>query len=569
MKKFVSLLLVCVLLFAVGCAADSGQASDDKEPANTEQNADSGKEAKDKKADEKAKDEKSDGEWQLTVLHTNDTHGHLENVPRRFTAVKEIRKEVENAILVDAGDVFSGTLYFTKFFGLADRDFMEKLGYDAMVPGNHEFDKGPKKFAEFVDQAGFPLVSANIDYSAEPTLKDLFVDEIAAQKDGYGGKIYPAVVLDVNGEKVGVLGLTTEETVTLASPGKKLKFNSVVEAAQQAVAKLEEQGVHKIIALTHLGHTEDLALADAVDGIDVIVGGHSHTKVDEPVVVEKDNGPTVVVQADEWGNFLGRLDVTFDKDGKLTKWNGKLIDINEQDKDEKFVIADDEEAQAALDEYTKELEKMTKQVVGRTKVDLDGERDHVRTQETNLANLIADSILWKAKDHGATLAIHNGGNVRASISKGDITLGDIRTVQPFENMLVTVELTGQQVMDALEHGVSEVEEGHGGFPQVSGMRYEFDSSQPAGERLLKVEVKKGKTYAPIDPKATYDVVTNSFLADGGDGYDMLKKAKDDGKLKELYFVDYEVFMEYLKEVGEVNPQVEGRIIDVSAVEKAS
>ncbi len=171
------------------------------------------------------------GDFDLTIMHTNDTHAHLDNAPRRLTAVEEIRASHDNTILLDAGDVFSGTLFFNKYKGLADVQFMNMMKYDAMVPGNHEFDEGPKTFSEFVKQTKFPIVSANIDYSKNADLSPLYKDEIAMTGDD--GTIYPAVILDVNGEEVGVFGLTIESTDELSSPGETISFLNHQEQAEE------------------------------------------------------------------------------------------------------------------------------------------------------------------------------------------------------------------------------------------------------------------------------------------------------------------------------------------------
>lgn len=499
--------------------------------------------------------------WNLTIMHTNDTHAHLENITKRFTAVNEIRAEVKNSILVDAGDVFSGTLFFNKYLGKADLQFMNLLGYDAMTFGNHEFDRKPAVLAEFVKDTNFPMVSSNIDFTQDAHMKG-FVQSGVGEK-AEGGKIYNSIILEVDGQKVGVIGLTTLETEFIASPGPDIKFNDYVESTKAAKAALEAKGINKIVVLSHLGYDEDLKLAKAVEGLDVIVGGHSHTKLDKPVVVE--NGtPTLVVQANEWGKYLGRVDVTFDDKGVLTAWDGKLIDINAKDKDGNFVIADDATAKALYDELNAPLKEMLTEVVGHTTVDLEGNKSIVRTQETNLGNLIADAMLAKGNAlTGATIAITNGGGIRASIAKGDITLGDVRTVQPFENTFVTLEMTGAQILASLEHGVSKVEEEKGQFAHVAGLKFSFDPTKPAGSRVVSVEVKTDNGFVALDPKAMYNVATNAFMADAGDGYTAMKEAKDAGKMRDLYFVDYEIFVEYLAQFDQVSPQVEGRIINLA------
>gem|GEM_PF-281323 len=500
-------------------------------------------------ADDLAFATKPQTDFDLTVMHTNDTHARLDNVAKRVTAVKEIRSEGKNNILLDAGDVFSGSLWFNVYEGLADLQFMNMMGYDAMVPGNHEFDLGPTPFSTFVSKANFPIVSANIDYSNNAELNSQFVNTIG--KPGVGGKIYPAIILEVDGEQVGVFGLTTEDTSFISNPGSTIRFENHLTKAQATVDMLKAEGVNKIIALTHLGFNMDKLLAESVSGIDIIVGGHSHTQVNEPVVFNTATEPTVVVQAKEYNEFLGRLDVTFDPNGVLKVWNGKLIELKNK--------AEDPEAKALLDTLKPEIDAIKSKVVGSTAVELDGKRDNVRSQETNLGNLIADAYLSKAQEYtNASISIINGGGIRSSIKQGTITLGDVQTVMPFGNSLVTLELTGKEIVEALENGVSDVANKGGRFPQVSGLSFWFDATLPVGERVSNVQVKTATGFQPIQENQKYTVATLSFLADGGDGYNSFKKAKSEGRITELFFVDFEVFTEYLSK-GEVNPKVEGRI----------
>lgn len=516
-------------------------------------------------------------DFELRVLHTNDTHAHLDNIARRVTAINTARND--HTLLLDAGDVFSGTLYFNQFNGLADLFFMNELKYDAMTFGNHEFDKGPGTLAEFIKQAKFPFVSANLDFSADADLKGLSHSELGK---GEPGQIYPAVIKEIAGEKVGIIGLTTPETSVLSSPGPDIKFADEVESTQKQVDALEAEGINKIVVLSHLGYTVDQQLAEAVDGIDIIVGGHSHTVLNAPEVHHADEEPTLIVQTGEYNQNLGQLDVTFDSEGKLTAWKGELIALDAKDDAGNFLIKSDAAAEAKLKEYAAPLEDLKKTVIGKTETDLDGERGSVRKQETNLGDLIADGMRSKVKsivkesDVKGYVTIQNGGGIRASIKAGDITLGDLLTTMPFGNNLTALKMTGEEIVAALENGVSGVENGEGRFPQVSGLRFYYDSTKPgeviddvtgektqSGQRIVKVQIQnEGGTYSDIDPKAYYIVATNSFMASGGDFYASMKQAKDDGRFYELNLVDYEVFHEYLDKVGTVKATTQGRITDL-------
>ena len=523
--------------------------------------------------------QEQDDNFELSIMHTNDTHANLDNIALKATAIKEVRAEKPNSLLIDAGDVLTGTLYYNEFKGQADLEFMNLMGYDYMTFGNHEFDSGStpeghKVLADFIKGASFPFVSSNIDFSTDSNLSGLFNDEISENpKDG---AIYNGIIKEVDGEKIGIFGLTTEETVSLSSP--KVQFENYIKEAEKMVAAFEAKGINKIVAITHIGYDDnpdvdnDQILAATVDGIDVIVGGHSHSKLAEPVVVTKDeNGakkdPTVIVQAYQYNNFLGTLDVEFDEKGKVVGKLGELIEIKDQKADADIA--------AKLKVYSDQIANVKTTSSGATTAaelpnprvsDAPDAKISVRNSETALGNLITDGMLDKAKEFNpkTVIAMQNGGGIRAAIDKGDITLGDIITVLPFGNTLATMDLTGEQILKALEHGVSTAPLENGGFLHVSGMKYTYDHSQPAGSRVKTVEIKgaDGK-YTNLDPKATYVVATNAFTAKGGDGYDVFKAVYDQGKVTDLGFSDWENLRDYVQKLKNVDPQIEGRIVDVA------
>lgn len=515
-----------------------------------------------------------DSDFPLTVLHTNDTHAGLDtvsspnNILRRVTAIKEAKATTDNPILVDAGDVFSGTLYFNKYLGQADLAFMNLANYDAMTFGNHEFDKNGETsdvLSQFIGNAEFPFVSSNVNFSADDTLSQMFINEIG--RSGNGGTIYPALIKEVDGEQVGIIGLTTEDTANIASPGKVV-FENAFAKAEETVAMLQKENVNKIIVLSHLGYEEDLKLAKAVKGIDIIVGGHSHTQLDQAVVDHSDpNAPTLIVQTGEKGLFLGQLEVKFNNEGVLTGWKDQLISIDAK-KDGSYVIAEDPEAKQILDtEYKPGIQELTNEVVGNAEVVLNGVRNDVRTKETNLGNLIADGMLYAAQKAGtkAVIALQNGGGIRESINEGPITQGEVLGVLPFNNDLVTITLTGQEIKDAMENGISKAPAADGRFPHVAGLKFYYDSTKPVNERVLSIEVKNGDKYVPLDLNASYEVATNAFTAKGGDFYTSLEKAYKEGRVNLLYLPDFDVFTKYLQEIGNVTAStsaVEGRIVDL-------
>lgn len=285
-------------------------------------------------------------EMELTILHTNDTHAHLENIPRRFTAIYQIRNSRENSLLLDAGDVFSGPFHYNQYLGQADIQFMNEIGYDTMTFGNHEFDKNSEILRNFITAAAFPFVSANINLSKDEKLKNLSQLEIG--NPGTNGMIYPAVIKEMDGQKIGIVGLTTEKTTLLARPNKNIVFENAIEKAKEMIGFLEGEDINKIIVISHLGYDKDKELAKNVEGIDVIVGSHSHTKLRQPDIYNEEKEPTLIVQASKHGRYLGQLDVSFDAQGKLIKWNGKLINVMKKDQTGNYLYREDEWAKNRL-----------------------------------------------------------------------------------------------------------------------------------------------------------------------------------------------------------------------------
>lgn len=508
----------------------------------------------------------AEGDFELTIMHTNDTHANLDKVANRAALVNKIRGEQPNNLLLDAGDVFSGTLYFNTFEGQADLPFMNLMKYDAMTFGNHEFDlgsseRGHQSLAEFVEGAEFPFVAANVDLSADENMGGLQNEVYTA--DYNNGEVYNGIIKEIDGEQVGVFGLTTEETASISSPGD-ITFSNYIEAAEEAVAAFEEAGVNKIVALTHIGFNDsaefdnDQLLAEAVEGIDVIVGGHTHVKLDAPFVYEGNTDPTVIVQANEYNKFLGQLDLTFNEEGVITSHAGQLHDVNAEG------IVPDAEAAELLAPFAEEVAEVKNQSTeASAEIFLNGGRNAggVRASETNLGNLITDGMLAKAKtiDSDTVIALQNGGGIRASIDIGDITVGEVLTTMPFGNALAIMNLTGAELKTALEHSVRQFPAENGGFLQVAGLEMTFDPSAAAGSRVTSVNIKTGDTMTPLDLKANYKVATNTFTAKGGDGFTSFGEAYEDGRVSEPGNIDYEMFIDHIQSLDSVKPMLENRI----------
>ncbi|WP_085991039.1 S-layer homology domain-containing protein [Oceanobacillus senegalensis] len=518
--------------------------------------------------------------FELSVMHTNDTHANLDNAAKKVTAVKEVREEKPHALLVDAGDVMSGTLYFNEFQGMADLQFMNLMGYDVMTFGNHEFDlgsseEGHQALKDFVEAAQFPFVSANVDFSKDEKFTGLFSDTVSSDPDN--GKIYQGIVKEIEGENVGIFGLTTAETVDLSSPGA-IEFEDYIEEAEKAVKAFEKQGIDKIIAVTHIGYDDnvavdnDQALAQEVDGIDLIVGGHTHTKLDEPVIVtEDDHGvekdPTVIVQAYQYNDYLGTVDVQFNENGVVIGAAGELIEVGEKEEDPEAAEMLEKYQSAVIEVSEQEIGAIAMEALVNPRVSDEGnDGKSVRNSETPLGNLITDGMLAKAKEYNedVVMAMQNGGGIRAGIDQGPITVGEVITVLPFGNTLATVEVTGAELKEVFETSFKEYPAESGGFLHIAGGVVEYDSSQPAGERIVSISIEKEDgTLTEVEDDQTYTIATNAFTAKGGDGYTTLAKAYEEGRVTDLGLSDWGNFAEHLASIGEIVPEVEERLVDVA------
>ena len=472
-------------------------------------------------------------EFTVHVLHINDLHSRIEpinrfdstcgaeddaegkcfgGVARVATKINELRDSLkaagENVIVLDAGDQFQGSLMYTTYKGAVEAEFMEAIGFDAMAVGNHEFDDGPEKLAEFIDKVSFPVVSGNIDVSADPLL---------------AGKVSDHTVLEVDGEKIGIVSALATDTVDTSAPGPTVVFSDEIEALSADVAALEAEGVNKIIALTHVGLPVDLKIAASVSGVDAVIGGHSHTYLSSssqkrdgayPTYASQDDGTLVpVAQAYAYSKYVGHLKLTFSDDGALLDASGDTILLDAS-------VTPDAGIAARVAELAGPIEELKARVIGSTAEAIEGDRSVCRTQECPMGNLVADAMLDRVKDQGVTIAIQNGGGLRASIDAGEVTMGEVLTVLPFQNTLATFEATGADIRAALENGVSQVEEVKGRFPQVAGLSFTWDATAAPGSRIGEVMVSEGGSMVPLDAAKVYKVVTNNYVRNGGDGYRM-------------------------------------------------
>ena len=504
----------------------------------------------------------------LTILHTNDVHSHHEpngdghgGAARQATVVNAIRAEAEHVLLLDAGDRFSGTLFHQQYRGADNVAIMNALGYDAMTVGNHEFDDGDDVLALFVGGLEFPALAANVDASAVEALAE---------------RLLPWAVFEIGETQVGVIGLVTPETVVESRPGPELVFNDDLSGVTQAaVDALAAEGVNKIILLSHLGLYVDEPLAEQVSGVDIIVGGHSHNLTSNLYAADAgeypmhklsaSGEPVLIVHAGSDGQFVGRLDVSFNADGIIGLWDGDVIHLSR-------FVPPEPTMQALVTELSEPLDALRETVVGQTATFLNGERDLCRSAECSLGSVIADAL---RAETGTQIGLINAGAIARSLPDGDppddpqlgepadIQLDDVMEALPYQELVSTFEISGADLLAALEHSVAAVEETAPAFLQVSGLRMQWDGTQPPGSRVTGVEVLvDGEQYAPLDPNVTYRVASTNALRRSGNGYAMLT----DNTVQVYDFGRplYQVVADYIGASSPVQSAAEGRITRLDA-----
>ncbi|MDR2808016.1 MAG: 5'-nucleotidase C-terminal domain-containing protein [Spirochaetaceae bacterium] len=472
--------------------------------------------------------------YELTLLHTNDHHGTVlpngnrGGLAQRAAYIKAIKATHPQVLLIDAGDINTGSALSNMFAAEPDILAYNAMGYDLSIFGNHEFDGSQEKLTKQLSQAAFPFLSSNIK-----TADGTYLSQ-------------PYLVKQYDGFTVGLFGITTLRTQIIASPDKSLVFINEIDAAKDMVDLLRNQEkVDIVIAVTHIGdvkeapeHITSPELAAAVPGIDIIVDGHSHSYFAAPKRVDS----TYIVSANEWGKYLGQ--------GKLSVRNGRLIAFDWK----AIPIGPDPEVTELLQPYIDKANASLKEVVGEAADTFVFGNRLTRRQETALGNMICDANVWYFKtvyNQQLDFAFHNGGNMRAELPKGPITQEQILTILPFENYLYIVSLKGTQITE-LFNFIATVPQGAGGFPQFSKeVRYTIDYTS----NTVKDLTIHGQ---PVDPSKTYRFCTNDYLLGGGDGYTVLTKA--DNPFNTSLLLSY-VVIEYIKaQGGVITPATDGRMV---------
>lgn len=491
-------------------------------------------------------------DYELVVVHVNDVHGRAVagsndgmGYANIATIIEDLKKDKANkeVMFLDAGDTFHGTTFATLEKGASIAKILEKMNLRAMTLGNHDFNYGANRISELDKNFKFDMIASNVKYK--------------------NGKEFtkPYIIENLDGMKVGIFGLSTPETLYKTNPKnvENLIIEDPIETSKKIVKELKDKGVNFIILLSHLGLDESTkvelrsdAVAKAVPEINLIIDGHSHTVLKEKSIV---NG-VAIVQTGEYSKNVGVIKIDADEiskgpygiDYRLISKNEVVGKVNSAGIKEGG-IEENKELKSYIDEIKKEQSKITDKIIGKTTVKLIGDRELVRTQETNLSDLIADAILWKS---GADMSVTNGGGIRASIETGDITVGNVISVLPFGNYVVTKELTGKDIKDVLEHGFKDMPNSAGSLAQVGGISLTVDLNKSYGERVSNIKFKNGKKF---DLNKKYVVATNDFMAIGGDKYETFKGKKEIANYAGLD----EIVVEYINTKGIIPNKADGRV----------
>jgi 5'-nucleotidase / UDP-sugar diphosphatase len=466
----------------------------------------------------------------LTVMHTASTYNRIQEfkpfkqgpqggAARRATVLKELRAAHPNSILVSGGNDVMGTPMFAQYGGVASGEVMSRLKYDVALANQLDIMAGgnTEGFKGYQSVANYPLVNANLDLSNLPDLK-----------------VTPNTILEVNGLKVGVFGLANERATSLGSFGQSATMRNTDQTVEENLTYFAGKGVDIVMLISSLGVARDREVAEKYggkQGLDIIVGNDSSTVLGDPadlakgakplgpypLVVNPDTKPVAIVYGGTFGTYLGELNVTFDDNGVLSKWGGKLHFLDEK-------VQPDPDMQKYVDGLAAGI-VMDKIIVGETTGQLYGSFQEFSWKENPLADLYADAYLEFGKPFGAQIGLVNGGSVWATINEGKITLADLYRIHPFTNWLIIMDLKGDQLLAALENGVSKYGEsvqGSGRFVQVANLTYTYDPTKEVGRRVSDVMVAGNA----LDLKATYSIATNNFMADGGDDFTMLRQGSN-------------------------------------------
>ncbi|EDW61288.1 protein 5NUC [Drosophila virilis] len=530
---------------------------------------------------------KQDTGLKFSVVHTNDMHARYDPMKdsnekcdmgddekglcfggfaRVATAVAKARAEGPT-IFLNAGDTFQGTPWFTIFRSELAGELMNMLNPDAMSLGNHELDDNVNGLVPFLQMIKFPVVCCNIILKNAPVLQNM-------------KSLVHSTIITKFEKKIGIIGYLTPVTRKLVS-ALDIEIHNEIPYINAEAKKLTDKGVDIIIALGHSGYSMDQDIARSCQDIDLVVGGHSHTFLftgtpperenpvgNYPTVVTRTNGQQVLVlQAYAYTKYLGKIDLEFDNGGRLIKYSGSPILLDN-------TVAHDSAVKALLDSKRATIDELETQVVGVSKVVLNGDREVCRQSECNFGNFIGDALVYGRviEDYGglywtdAAIALMNSGGIRASIDPGPdgtVTGVDIATALPYGNTVSVTRIKGHDLVKALEYSAAlRHTDSDGGFLQVSGLRLVINYNRPKGKRVTSINVLcadcRIPKYEPLERDKFYSVIVPSFILNGGDGHRHFKDPIEP-ELHRLKLIDREILTKYYQEHKIVYPMLESRI----------
>ncbi|MDK9694165.1 MAG: 5'-nucleotidase C-terminal domain-containing protein [Sulfurimonas sp.] len=549
----------------------------------------------------------------LSVVHVNDTHSHLESetillningiatkaeiggYPRMATKIKELQASKANTLTLNAGDTFQGTPYYSLFKGKADSDMLNMISWDALELGNHEFDDGDVALAAFLNDLNIKnILAANIEARSGSVLS---------------GKFKPYFIKEFNGEKVGVVGIDTKQkTKASSNPSSAITFYDEVATAQKYIDELKTYGVNKIVLLSHVGLRNDKAYAAQLSGVDIIIGGDSHSLMGDFSVVglqsheksypfqtqDRDGKKVCIGHAWQYGYAIGAMDVAFDANGVVTDCSGAATlllgetftqkDTQGQDVPIKSatqneivsllnrlpqtaIVKKDEETKRKLANYKERFDEQKRIVIGKA----DEFIGHTRIPETTDGKKIlargSDIVPLVAKSfyelsNRADACIQNGGGVRTSVDEGDVTIATAYTLLPFSNTLFEIDMYGSEIKQVLEDALSNYLDngGSGGsFPYAYGLRYDVNTQAKQNNRILNLEIKNRANgeWERVGANKMYVIVTNSYIAAGKDGYTTFKRVQDERGVGVDTYLDYALsFVRYVEKLTREGKKLE-------------
>ncbi len=489
----------------------------------------------------------------LTILHTNDIHGRLlplnyknskEKVggaARRAQLINKIRNSNKNVMVLDAGDSFQGSLFFNLFKGKAGLEIFEKIDYDTVELGNHEFDNGIEELKKLIMDADYPYICSNLVFNNDEQLDK---------------RVKDYVIKDYNGFKVGVIGVITPEVVSLSKANLDITVEDPVESLKKTVMKIDPI-TDLIVVLSHCGLKEDSRIAKFVQNIDVIIGGHSHTLLEKPKVIQNENNKVLIFQAGAYGANIGRLDLKVKKDSVQDYFYDLLVVDKSIEKDK--IISN------LVNNYSKKIDEAYGEKVGVLADSLDATRNTICSGQSPAGQLLANAVKHAAPQVDITL--HNAGSIRANkiIKKGDFNVGNAIELYPFSNDIIVFELKGKDLLSLLERSSDTVFSFNEHFLYSTGLEYTVDCSAEAQKLShdLKTIIKEGNRVKnvlinnePLDRNKYYKIAANDFIFYSGDGMIKMNEAKNPINTKVRV---NGAIVEYFKANSPVKPYIDGKI----------